>query len=73
MEGGDFILDRKNCLYTMNNMKMYKYSGNINWFLISPESEKNHMILVRFVLVNHLLEHGFENYMDNLNLSIPHR
>jgi hypothetical protein len=37
---------------------------------VGPECEENHVVLVGFVLVDSPLYHGFEYFINNLNLAI---
>jgi hypothetical protein len=54
----------------MDKMKWCKSSGNFKCCAIIPQCGKQHMILISVMFVNRALQHGFEDLVNCLYLSI---
>ena len=54
----------------MDEVEWYKTSGSFDFRTISPLRRKQHMIPVGLMVVDDTLQHGFEDFVDSLNLPI---
>ena len=54
-------------------MKWRKTGGGFSECLVGPKEKKEQLVSVGLVFVQHSLEHGFEDLVDNLNLAISLR
>jgi hypothetical protein len=54
----------------MDEVEQCKTSGSFDCRAIIPEGIKQHIMSVGLMFVNGVLEHGFEEFVDNLNLPI---